>query len=135
MALDDQTIQRMADAYTAAWNSGSAEAVASFYAEGGSIVINRGSPWKGRSGVAQMAAGFFADVPDLALVCDAVRVAGTHVAYLWTFTGTHASSGNALRVSGWEEWDLDAEVKVRESRGWFDAEDYARQISSDIRRR
>lgn len=133
MALDHGTVSKVADAYTAAWNSGSAEAVAAFYAEDGSIVINRGTPWEGRSGVAQMAAGFFADVPDLTLVCDGVRVAGAHVAYLWTFTGTHASSGNALRVSGWEEWDLDADHKVKASRGWFNADDYARQASGDIR--
>jgi hypothetical protein len=44
-------------------------------------------------------------------------------------------SGNALRVSGWEEWDLDADHKVKASRGWFDADDYARQTSSDIRER
>lgn len=133
MALDHGTVSKVADAYTAAWNSGSAEAVAAFYAEDGSIVINRGTPWEGRSGVAQMAAGFFADVPDLTLVCDGVRVAGAHVAFLWTFTGTHASSGIALRVSGWEEWDLDADHKVKASRGWFDADDYARQASGDTR--
>ncbi|TAM61272.1 MAG: SgcJ/EcaC family oxidoreductase [Chloroflexota bacterium] len=132
MALDHPTVQGIADAYTAAWNSGSADAVASFYAEDGRIVINAGSPWEGRSGVAQMAAGFFADVPDLALVCDEVRLAGTHVAYLWTFSGTHASSGTAVRVSGWEEWDLDDAYQVKESRGWFDAEDYARQTSRDL---
>jgi uncharacterized protein (TIGR02246 family) len=133
VALDQARVREIADAYTAAWNSGSADGVSGFYAEDGSIVINRGSPWEGRSGVAQMAAGFFADVPDLALVCDAVRVAGTHVAYLWTVTGTHASSGNALRVSGWEEWDLDPDFRVKTSRGWFDADDYLRQTSSDIR--
>jgi uncharacterized protein (TIGR02246 family) len=132
VALDQETVRSIADAYTAAWNSGSAEAVAGFYAEDGSIVINRGSPWEGRSGVAQMAAGFFADVPDLALVCDAVRVAGSHAAYLWTFTGTHESSGNRLRVSGWEEWELDDDYKVKTSRGWFDAEDYGRQTSREI---
>lgn len=132
MALDDATVVNIADAYTAAWNSGLAEAVSMFYAEDGRIVINRGTPWEGRGGVAQMAAGFFADVPDLKLVCDLVRVAGTHVAYLWTFTGTHALSGRPLRVSGWEEWDLDADFKVKASLGWFDVDEYARQTSSDI---
>lgn len=106
--------------------------MSTFYAEAGRIVINRGSPWEGRPGVAQMAAGFFADVPDLALVCDAVRVAGSHAVYLWTFTGTHATSGRPLRVSGWEEWDLDADNNVKASLGWFDADDYARQTSGDI---
>ena len=122
-------ISGIAAAYTAAWNSGSPEAVASFYAEGGSIVINRGTPWKGRDGIAAMAAGFFADVPDLSLTCDGLRAAGDHVAYLWTFTGHHADTRNPLRISGWEEWDLDAEGKVAASRGWFDAEDYARQVA------
>jgi uncharacterized protein (TIGR02246 family) len=132
MALDEATVRKIADAYTAAWNSGSADAVSMFYAEAGRIVINRGSPWEGRTGVAQMAAGFFADVPDLTLVCDAVRVAGSHAVYLWTFAGTHAGSGRALRVSGWEEWDLDADDKVKASLGWFDVDDYARQTSGDI---
>jgi hypothetical protein len=75
-----------------------------------------------------MAAGFFADVPDLTLVCDGVRVAGAHIIYLWTFTGSHSVTKRSLRVSGWEEWDLDHDLKVAASCGWFDADDYARQV-------
>jgi uncharacterized protein (TIGR02246 family) len=127
--MDQPGAAKLAEAYTAAWNSGSAEAVAAFYAEDGDIVINRGAPWRGRAGVAEMAAGFFADVPDLNLVCDGVRAAGDHVAYLWTFTGHHAGTRRPLRITGWEEWDLDAEGKVKASRGWYDAEDYARQVA------
>jgi uncharacterized protein (TIGR02246 family) len=120
----------MAAAYTAAWNSGSPEAVASFYAPDGRIVINRGEPWVDRKGIGEMAAGFFADVPDLKLVCDEVRCAGNHVAYFWTFTGTHAATKNPLRVAGWEEWDLDPDLKVVASRGWYDAADYERQTTA-----
>ena len=129
MTIDHAKANNIAQAYTAAWNSGSPKAVAEFYAKDGQIVINRGKPWEGRDGVAQMAAGFFADVPDLALVCDQVRCAGNHVIYLWTFTGTHSGTKNPLRIVGWEEWDFDAKFKVKASRGWFDAEDYARQTS------
>lgn len=124
-----EAIAAIAASYTAAWNSGSAEAVASFYAETGGIVINRGTPWEGRAGVQAMAKGFFADVPDLNLTCDGVRIAGDHVVFLWTFTGHHAETRTPLRISGWEEWDLDGESKVVASLGWFDAEDYARQVS------
>jgi uncharacterized protein (TIGR02246 family) len=127
MTIDPKKARQMADDYTAAWNSGSAQAVAEFYAKDGGIIINRGEPWQGRDRVAQMAAGFFSDVPDLALVCDGLRCAGDHVVYLWTFTGTHAASKRPLRVSGWEEWDLDPDYKVKASRGWYDADDYARQ--------
>ena len=122
-------IAEIASAYTDAWNSGSAEAVASFYAPEGNIVINRGTPWEGRAGIAAMASGFFADVPDLSLTCDGLRIAGDHVAYLWTFTGHHAKTRNPLRITGWEEWDLDAAGKVTASRGWYDAADYARQVA------
>ncbi|WP_424968730.1 MULTISPECIES: nuclear transport factor 2 family protein [unclassified Dinoroseobacter] len=121
------TLDALAEAYTAAWNSGDPNAVAAFYAEGGGITINRGTPWEGRAKVAEMAAGFFADVPDLRLSCDAIRGAGAHVIYVWTFTGHDATSGRPLNVRGWEEWELDADLKVQKSLGWFDAEDYARQ--------
>jgi uncharacterized protein (TIGR02246 family) len=126
MTLDPGKIRDIAHAYTAAWNSGSPAVVAAFYAQDGQIVINRGTPWVGRSGIAGMAAGFFADVPDLALVCDGVRCVGDHAVYLWSFTGTHAGTKNPLRIVGCEEWDFDADYKVKASRGWFDAEDYAR---------
>ena len=129
MSVDYQTARAIADAYTAAWNSGSPDAVAQFYSVDGNIVINCGTPWTGRKGVADMAAGFFADVPDLALECDDVRTAGSHVAYFWTFTGTHATTKNPLRIVGWEEWDLDGELKISASRGWFDADEYGRQTA------
>lgn len=103
MTLDPEGARALAEAYTTAWNSGSPDAVASFFAPQGQIVINRGKPWIGREGVAAMAAGFFADVPDLTLACDEVRCAGDHVIYLWTFTGTHATTKNPLRVAGWGE--------------------------------
>ena len=127
--MDVQRIEGMAADYTAAWNSKSAEAVASFYAEDGEIIINRGEPWTGRSRVRDMAAGFYADVPDLSLTCDDVRCSGNHVIYVWTFTGHDAKTGNPLRIRGWEEWDLDDDFKVRASRGWFDAQDYGRQAA------
>ena len=130
MTFDHERVSRMAAAYTAAWNSGRPDAVASFYARDGHIVINRGRPWVGRDGISEMAAGFFADVPGLQLVCDEVRSAGDHVAYCWTFTGTHAATKRPLRVVGWEEWDLDANFKVMASRGWYDAADYERQTEA-----
>ena len=92
-----------AAAYTAAWNTGRPEAVAAFFAAEGAITINDGVPWEGRDRVAQMAAGFYADIPDLNLVCDGLRTSGDHLVYLWTFTGTHAGTSKAVKVLAWEE--------------------------------
>ena len=75
-----------------------------------------------------MAAGFLADVPDLLLENDGIRSAGTHVVFLWTFSGHDAQTGNPVKVSGWEEWELDDDLNVISSLGWFDAEDYRRQV-------
>jgi uncharacterized protein (TIGR02246 family) len=132
MSLDPRDVAKLAEAYTAAWNSGSPQRVAGHFAEDGEIVINRGTPWRGRSGVGEMAAGFFADVPDMKLTCDGVRCAGSHVVYLWTFTGHAASTGNSLAVHGWEEWDLTDDLQVGASRGWYDSDDYARQVAGRV---
>jgi uncharacterized protein (TIGR02246 family) len=129
MTLSIDAANSLATSYTKAWNSGKPDAVASFFAETGQIVINRGTPWENRSGVSAMAAGFFADVPDLSLVCDGLRVAGDHMVYLWTFTGTHFGTGNPLRIEGWEEWDLTPEGTVAASRGWFDGAEWGRQTT------
>lgn len=125
--IDPDDVRRMAADYTAAWNAKSADAVASFYALDGEIVINRGEPWRGRARVRDMAASFYADVPDLALICDDVRCSGNHVVYIWTFTGHDAATGKPLNIRGWEEWELNDELEVIASRGWFDADDYVRQ--------
>ena len=129
MTIAQEEAVKLAEAYTAAWNTGSSEAVAGFFAAQGGIVINNGEPWTGRAGVQKMAEGFFAEVPDLSLVCDCVRSAGDHVVYLWTFTGTHAGTKNPLRIVGWEEWDIDQDHKIASSRGWFDAADYTRKVA------
>ena len=130
MTVSLAAAERLAADYTAAWNTGQAEAVASFFAETGGIVINRGPLWQGRAGVAAMAAGFYADVPDLRLTCDGVKQAGSHMLYLWTFTGTHAGTGRDLRITGWEEWELGDDLQVTASRGWFDPEEWVRQTTA-----
>ncbi|MBL4646291.1 MAG: hypothetical protein COA52_05935 [Hyphomicrobiales bacterium] len=129
--IDPKAVAEMAADYTKAWNSKSAKAVASFYAEDGEIIINNGDPWRGRSRVQDMAAGFYADVPDLTLICNDVRCAGNHVIFVWTFTGHDAATNNPLNIRGWEEWEVDENLKVTASRGWFDAEDYAKQAAGN----
>lgn len=129
MALNFDRVSKIARDYEAAWNSGDPARVAACYSPEGGIVINRGQPWQGRARVAEMAAGFYGDVNDMRVILDDLRIAGTHVAFIWTFTGRHAQTGNPLDVKGWEEWDLDADGAIAASRGWFDADDYARQVA------
>lgn len=129
MSYTQSELDDLARRYTDAWNSRVPEKVAAFHASTSSIIINRGEPSVGHAGLAEMAAGFHADVPDLHLACDGIRGAGSHVVYMWTFTGHHAETGNPLSVKGWEEWELDDDMKVTSSLGWFDGKDYDRQVA------
>lgn len=129
MTFSQSELDDLARRYTEAWNSKVPESVARFHTADSSIIINGGEPSEGFDGLTAMAAGFHADVPDLNLQCDGIRGAGSHVVYMWTFTGHHAETGNTLNVKGWEEWTLNEDMKVTSSLGWFDGEDYDRQVA------
>lgn len=129
MAYSQVELDALARRYTEAWNSKVPENVASFHTSSSSIVINRGEPSAGHTEITEMAAGFHAGVPDLHLTCNGIRGSGTHVVYLWTFTGHHAETANALNVQGWEEWELNEDMKVTSAMGWFDGEEYDRQVA------
>lgn len=129
MTIDAKSLREMAQRYAEAWSSHDPEAVASFYAEDGSIVINRGDPIVGRAAVAEMAQGFYAEFPDIVVRLDGLRRSGSDAVFLWTLEGTHSETGNRVEVSGWEAWELNRDLKVASSRGYFDAEDYDRQVA------
>ncbi len=128
MPVTAPALAAMARSYTDAWNTLDPAAVAAHYAPDGQIIINNGTPWTGRDGIAAMAAGFYADVPDLTLACDDIRLAGTHAVYVWTFTGHHSGTKRPLKIHGCEEWEMTEDLTVKSSRGWYDAADYAVQV-------
>ena len=129
MALDPKELQKSAEEYARAWSSKSPQAVASFFAEDGQIVINRGDPTIGQAALVEMVAGFYAEFPDLIVHCDELRTSGDHGLFAWTLEGHHVETKNFVKIKGWEEWDYDAHMKIKSSRGWFDADEYDRQIA------
>ncbi len=121
----------MAEDYARAWCSHDPRAVASFFAEDGRIVVNKGEPSVGRSAIAEMAQSFYNDFPDLVVKMDHLRTSGTHAIFLWTLEGTNTGpggKGNRVVVSGWEYWRLTEDGLIAESAGHFDADEYQRQI-------
>ena len=131
MDQSPEAVIDLAKKYTAAWCAHSAEEVTSFFSDDAQFIINRGEPWIGHGGIAEMATGFFTDVPDLLLISDDVRCSGDHAINVWTFTGHHADTGNAVEVRGWEEWTIGPDMKITLSKGWYDADGYARQVAGD----
>ncbi|MGI9483631.1 MAG: DUF1348 family protein [Hyphomicrobiales bacterium] len=128
MVPDEGKARRLVESHCRAWTSLSPEAVAERYSATTSFAMNRGEPMITRSEIAQMARGFMADFPDLQLTCENVLVADHHMIYAWKFEGHHNETGNFVSFSGWEEWDLDEDLNVKKSLGWYDVDDYNRQV-------
>ncbi len=132
MQLSRSDAEELGRKYTDAWCSHDPNAVASFYAPDGQIVINDGEPYSDRSAVAELAQGFYDGFPDLVIRMDGIRTSGTYCVYLWTLEGTNSGpdgTGNRVISSGWEYWRLNDDGLVVESMGHFDAEDFARQVA------
>ena len=132
MPIDPKKANQIATDYAAAWSSGIAANVASFYAADGRIVINSGDPIEGTAALVEMATGFYAEFPDLVVHLDELRTAGDHMVFMWTLEGTHSETGNRVKVPGWEEWTMGDDGKVTASLGWFDAAEYERQIAEGV---
>ena len=135
MPLDPADIRQMAEGYTQAWCSRSGEAVASFFAENASSIINAGEPTLGRPAIAEAMGAFFEDFPDLVLRMDDLRSGGNQAIYLWTLEGTNSGpggTGNIVRIAGWQNWRLSDDLLILEADGGYDAADYERQIREGV---
>jgi uncharacterized protein (TIGR02246 family) len=133
--MDSATLRDFATRYTAAWCSRNAARVASFFAENGSLQINQGPPSKGRVEIASAAQEFMTAFPDLVVTMDGVELRGDRAIYRWTLTGTNTGpggTGNAVRISGYEEWQLGHDGLIAESRGHFDEGEYQKQLNAGV---
>ena len=130
-------VRQLATKYTAAWCSQDAGSVAAFFAEGGSLRINDGSPHVGRAAITEAAQGFMSAFPDMVVTMDDLSVDGSHAVYRWTLTGTNdgpGGTGRAVRISGYEEWTIGEDGLIAESRGHFDEDEYQRQLADGVGR-
>jgi steroid delta-isomerase-like uncharacterized protein len=124
-------LQSFAERYTAAWCSQDPTRVAAFFAEEGSLSVNENAPAVGRAAITAVAQGFMTAFPDLQVSMDDLRVEGDRATYHWTLTGTSTGpdgAGRAVRISGYEVWQIGADGLIANSLGNFDAEDYRRQL-------
>ena len=135
--MDASKLREFATNYTAAWCSQNARSVAAFFADGGSLTINNGVPLVGRRAITAAAQGFMTSLPDMIVTMDSLHVDGGRIAYHWTLTGTNTGpegTGNAVRISGYEEWMISADGLIAESKGHFDDAEYQRQLKAGVER-
>jgi hypothetical protein len=132
MLPNPEYMQDFAVRYTAAWCSHQPEKVASYYSPNGSLTINGGVPAVGRIAITASAQSFMTAFPDLQVVMDELLMRGDRAEYHWTLIGTNTggagSTGNKVRISGFEEWEMGADGLIAASLGHFDAAEYQRQL-------
>ena len=129
--MNDPRLTDFATRYTAAWCSHDASRVAAFFSETGSLTINDGTPAVGRRAVEGAVQGFVTAYPDLVVKFDRLEPMGNRVLYHWTFIGTNSGpggTGNQVRISGREDWKIGADGLIAHSRGYYDAQDWDRQV-------
>ncbi len=71
--------------------------------------------------------------PDMVVAMDGISLDRDRALYRWTLTGTNTGpggTGNAVRISGYEEWTLGADGLIARSNGHFDEADYLRQLNA-----
>jgi hypothetical protein len=129
MAAD---VNEFAKRYADAWCSQVPSNVSQFFAEKGSLSVNSSAPAVGRRAIADVAQGFMTAFPDMRVFLDKLSKEGDRIVFHWTLTGTNngpGGTGNYVRISGKEIWSFGADGLIAESKGSFDADDYAQQIN------
>jgi uncharacterized protein (TIGR02246 family) len=117
--------------YAAAWSSQDPDRLAAFYADSGVLVVNAGAPAVGRPAIRATVQSFMAAFPDMIVRMDSMVDRGDSAQFHWTWTGTNSGpggTGRAVRITGYEEWTLAPDRRIRESRGHYDEAEYHRQV-------
>lgn len=128
---EEEQMLQFAEDYTAAWNSMDPDKMASFYAEDGTLTVNRGTPAVGRKELAETAASYMEAFPDLNLSLDSLVKTDSTYKYYWTFKGTNTGpggTGNKVHFSGFEEWTMNDAGLVQNSVGTYNEEEYQSQL-------
>jgi predicted ester cyclase len=121
--------------YAKAWCSQDPEKVAAFFAENGSISINKGPPAVGRAAIAKEAQAFMTAFPDIVVTFDKLEPRGEATEFHWTLIGTNTGpggTGKRVRISGYELWTIDNDGLIAESKGHFDSAEYERQLNHGV---
>ena len=122
-------IEKMAAEHCAAWTAGDAARTADLFAEDGTLSVNGGPPHTGRAELIESARALMESFPGVRVSVTETRCAGDRAVFLWVLEGVHAETGNTVTLPGWHEWELDGDLKVARCRGFYDAEDLARQVA------
>jgi hypothetical protein len=131
MSAHQVELNDFATRYAAAWSSRNPANVAAFYSERGSLTVNDGMPSVGRAAITATARGFMTAFPDMVVRLERVEDERGQVLFHWIWTGTNSGPGGTdrfVRIRGYEEWTMDDDGHILESKGHYDEVEYQRQL-------
>jgi len=117
--------------YAQAWCSQRPNFVSSFFAEDGELTVNNGKPAKGTKAIINVAKGFMETFPDMIVSMDSLTTKSDKTRFYWSLTGTNDvpnGTGKKVKISGFEEWTLNDDGLIQESKGYFDDKEYEHQL-------
>lgn len=129
--MNQTELNECANRYAKAWSSQAPESVAAFYSEGGSLSVNDEAPAAGREGIIEIARGFMKAFPNMEVRMNDVVSQSQGIVFSWTLTGTNTGpggTGQQVRISGCELWQLGTDGRIVESKGRYDVAEYERQL-------
>ena len=124
-----------ARSYAQAWCSKRPDFVAMYFTENGSLQVNDGDPANGRDAISKVAQGFMTDLPDMMVHFDSLVTKSNATEFYWTLIATNSGpggTGNKVKLSGYELWQLDSLGLIKSSLGRFPTEEYTRQLEFGI---
>ena len=74
------------------------------------------------------------DFPDMVVTFDRLESRPDGIAFHWTLMGTNTGpggTGQKVQISGYELWKLNENGLIANSKGYFDAVDYERQLGKN----
>jgi steroid delta-isomerase-like uncharacterized protein len=130
--MSQSELDDFATRYAAAWSGQDPAQLASFYSENGTLTVNSGAPSVGRAAIAATARQYMTAFPDMVVKMEGVSRHDRYATFHWTWTGTNTGpggTGKPVHIVGYEQWTLDADGLIAESKGHFDEAEYQRQVS------
>lgn len=133
--MEENQLLDFARRYTAAWCSQHASSVAAFFATDGSLSVNDNPPAVGRPAITAVAKSFMTAFPDLHIAMDQLLPRGDRTEYHWTLTGANTGPGGTgqnVRISGHELWQIGPDGLIASSQGHFDNSEYQHQLKHGV---
>lgn len=133
--MDTRELNEFGKRYAQAWGAKDPQTVAEFYAVDGALSVNDDAPAVGRDAIAGVVRGFMTAFPDIAVSMDDLIAQTGGAVFHWTLTGTNSGpggTGQRVRISGQETWQVAADGLIGNSKGRFDRVEYERQLKHGV---